>query len=429
MVKKVESLLLFTALMILGHGAVRAQDQAGGGAEPTAAGSSELQVEADKAKSLADTAAEIAGKPVLAAAVPDHLNGDPVTDSPLQLIRNATVSAARAKQAADSVAPAALSKPTIGDPVVPDRQDSAAETARAAGVATEAATAAAVAAMQVAAQSKRAAADAAAELEKKRENLEAQRKAFERALATGSSRGKSAELNALKRNAETAEQDASEAEVKATQAKKTSAAADDTVKNTLSTVESAKAAADKAAGGTGNGPKLQSAFGFSVGLGADFHSQRYIETASVNGTNQIVTIDKAYKVQPSVWAVASYTKLTPCTAAWQKLFCNSDIRPGMFFGAKLLDQSGESVTAVALGIQLSLVEQDKQNVVGIDNAVAIRDTFKQGWNVGIGYMVHKTQRLADGISEGQPLPAQYSGIKYSNSFDKGFVIMISRSVF
>lgn len=168
---------------------------------------------------------------------------------------------------------------------------------------------------------------------------------------------------------------------------------------------------------------LNKAFGLSIAFGIDFYTSLYITSASTNGPNNIVSIDDSYRVLPSVWAAGTYTWPNVCK------ICGKNMRPGLFFATKLLDQTGTSISGAALGVQLSLVDQTVDSKVNRQNDPQKPIVVEPTWNIGVGWSIHRTQRLARGILEQEPLPAEYSSIKYKTSYSQGVVIMISRSVF
>jgi hypothetical protein len=68
---------------------------------------------------------------------------------------------------------------------------------------------------------------------------------------------------------------------------------------------------------------------------------------------------------------------------------------------------GETSSAFALGPQVSFLTADRQV------------------SVGFGWVNHRTKRFASGISEGKPLPAQYTDIKYREGSENSYMVMFS----
>jgi hypothetical protein len=98
------------------------------------------------------------------------------------------------------------------------------------------------------------------------------------------------------------------------------------------------------------------------------------------------------------------------------------VKPGLFFGVKLAGESGVGLEGVGLGVQFAFIQ----------NGVTLRSGetgSKPSWNVGVGWVNHRTKQLASGIVEGQPLPEDFQDIRYREGSDDGWVIMISKNVY
>jgi hypothetical protein len=155
--------------------------------------------------------------------------------------------------------------------------------------------------------------------------------------------------------------------------------------------------------------------GFGLAIGEEQFRARYIEEASTNGANRIVTVDKEYKTLPSAWltlnwnffdvkqAVRTPPAGVPSTTA---------IKGGMFAGVKFIGgQNNQAFDGFAIGPQITFKTAD-----GVTN----RDI-----SVGLGFVTHKTRALASGIVEGQPLPADYTDVKYHQRSENSWILMLS----
>lgn len=167
-------------------------------------------------------------------------------------------------------------------------------------------------------------------------------------------------------------------------------------------------------------------WGFGVGLAMEFYGDAYVERASINGEERIVGIDEEFKESPAIWSALNWTATAPCEQmiAIVQYVCTPWVKPGWFVGAKLAGKDGVRLDGAAIGIQFAWL---RTYTVRKTDGSEVRER-RASLNLGVGYMIHSTQRLAPDIQEGQPLPAHYDDIRYRRSTDEGWMILISRDV-
>lgn len=169
-------------------------------------------------------------------------------------------------------------------------------------------------------------------------------------------------------------------------------------------------------------------WGLAAGIGVEFYDDRYIETASLQGQNRLVVVEKDFESKPSFWAVGNWT-VDDCGALGfigrSRVMCADWHKPGFFVGAKLIGDSGEFLQGVTLGIQMAFLQNVA--VVGLDGRA--RTAPRPSWNVGIGWVNHSVKSLAKGITEGEALPADFDDVILRESTDNGWIIMISKNIF
>jgi len=142
------------------------------------------------------------------------------------------------------------------------------------------------------------------------------------------------------------------------------------------------------------------AWGMSFGLGVEKFRGNYIEKASINGTSKIVVVEKKYDEQTGGWLVMNWTGAQLLTnLSW-----------GIYVGVKVTGQSSTGFDGFSLGPQLSF-----------------HITKSQPINVGIGWVAHSTRKLANGINEGETLPDHFDEIKYRETTENNYMLMVSRS--
>ncbi|MEW8385335.1 MAG: hypothetical protein AB2704_26040 [Candidatus Thiodiazotropha taylori] len=171
---------------------------------------------------------------------------------------------------------------------------------------------------------------------------------------------------------------------------------------------------------------LISTWGLGVGLAAEFYQDEYIKTASIHGDTSRVVVEESFDSQPSFWAVGNWT-VDDCTALWswvKYISCSSWRKPGFFVGAKLADEDGVNLSGISLGIQLAFL----QNVKLLDDNNKIAVKKKPSWNLGLGWVNHKTRTFASSINEGSDLPEEYDDIVYKEGRGNGWIIMISKNI-
>lgn len=151
--------------------------------------------------------------------------------------------------------------------------------------------------------------------------------------------------------------------------------------------------------------------GMGFGIGVEQYRQgSFIESASTNGNDRIVSIDKEYRTMPSAWLTANWNLWPREAVTLTKSGENyvEKIRYGLFAGAKLFDGNNSSAfSGFALGPQVSFLTKDKQ------------------FSIGVGWVTHQTKELGDGIVKGQPLPAYYNDIKYHERSENSYMLMFT----
>lgn len=160
-------------------------------------------------------------------------------------------------------------------------------------------------------------------------------------------------------------------------------------------------------------------WGFGLGIGIEqYRTMPYIEQASTYGTNRIVVIEKDYRTLPSAWLTLNWN-ICPIPKKWN--ICPPDaenmpsgkssdvqkVKWGFFTGVKILDSNSQTFSAFALGPQVSFITAQKQ------------------YSVGLGWVTHRTRNFANGIKEGQPLPTEFTDIKYKDSTENSYIVMFS----
>ncbi len=133
------------------------------------------------------------------------------------------------------------------------------------------------------------------------------------------------------------------------------------------------------------------------GIGVEQYRNPYIESASLNGTEHIVTLEEQYRTRPSAWLTTNWPFKWQNHKNW-----------GFFVGVKVIDPTGEAFSAFSLGPQYTFLTEDLKKI-----------------SVGLGWVTHVTKQLADGIKIGEPLPSQYDEIKYVKSTENSVMLMFT----
>lgn len=162
------------------------------------------------------------------------------------------------------------------------------------------------------------------------------------------------------------------------------------------------------AGGQSGKGEVKNAWGFGVGLGVEQFGDEYVKSASLQGSDRIVTLEKTYKTQPSAWLTGTWNifPLSPWVDAEGGLIRQTSW--GLFAGIKLIGSEGDAFSAFALGPQVNFDLPKDRSV-----------------SVGVGWVTHQTRKLARGIAEGQALPSHYDGIVYREGTENSYMLMIS----
>lgn len=155
-----------------------------------------------------------------------------------------------------------------------------------------------------------------------------------------------------------------------------------------------------------------SSIGWDIGLAAEWYNDKYIADASI-GADGIIRVTESYDVQPSFWLQFSW--LADKHWLW-KGSCESVCTGGFYSGVKVAGQNSTSLDALSLGVVLASFK------------MGFGDT-SQGSNIkrvylGFGPVFHKTRTFSHGINEGQALPAGLTEIKYNDSYERSWLLMI-----
>lgn len=157
-----------------------------------------------------------------------------------------------------------------------------------------------------------------------------------------------------------------------------------------------------------------SSLGLGIGIGVEqYRHGSYIDSASTHGESRLVTIDKEYETIPSMWLTANWNftfkdLLGQSTAEDDK---PKKVRYGLFVGAKLFDINASSgLNGFSLGPQVSFTTKERQ------------------YSLGIGWVNHQVKKFANGIREGQPLPDQYTDIRYREHSENSYMLMFSTNL-
>jgi len=156
--------------------------------------------------------------------------------------------------------------------------------------------------------------------------------------------------------------------------------------------------------------------GFGFALGVEQYRAPYIEEATTNGPNRIVTVDKEYKTLPSFWATINWNIVTFGDGEVGFLSVNktAKVGVGLFAGVKLIGGPGnQAFDGFALGPQITF---------------KTTGTTPRDISLGAGWVTHKTRGLAAGIVEGQSLPAAYTDVKFRQSSENSVAVMLSISL-
>jgi hypothetical protein len=146
--------------------------------------------------------------------------------------------------------------------------------------------------------------------------------------------------------------------------------------------------------------------GFAFGIGSERYKTPYVQSASLNGPNKIVTIDEENDQVTSAWLTTGFN----CTE-----YLNVKKLPfgvGPYVGIKLVGSDASTFDSISIGGQLFFIR---------DRAT------RKSINIGFGWVSHKTKTLARGIKEGEPLPAEYDEIKFQKRSEGSWMLMISSS--
>lgn len=172
----------------------------------------------------------------------------------------------------------------------------------------------------------------------------------------------------------------------------------------------------QADGGETDPAKQLKTLGFGFALGVEQYRAPYIEEATTNGTNRIVSIDKEYKTLPSFWATINWNIATFGAGEVSLLEVNktAKVGVGLFTGVKLVGGPGnQAFDGFALGPQVTF---------------KTTGTTPRDISLGVGWVTHKTRGLATGIVEGQPLPADYTDVKFRQKSENSVAVMLSVSL-
>ncbi|MGN6113446.1 MAG: hypothetical protein ACTHOC_10705 [Luteimonas sp.] len=154
--------------------------------------------------------------------------------------------------------------------------------------------------------------------------------------------------------------------------------------------------------------EVRKKWGLGLGLGVEQFQQEYVESASLQGADRIVTLERSYKTKPSAWLTGAWNiwSLSPWVEADGSLVRQTSV--GIFAGVKLLGSGGDTFSAFSIGPQVHFELPNNRSV-----------------SVGVGWVTHGTRTFANGIADGSPLPLQYDNIVYRESTESSYMLMVS----
>lgn len=158
---------------------------------------------------------------------------------------------------------------------------------------------------------------------------------------------------------------------------------------------------------------LVEGFKFGVAIGFEHYGSPYITEVETIGEDRTVIITDSQESKPSIWLETHYL--------WDgkaKELGLTHSAPGFYVGARLLGADSDVFDAFSLGLLWSF----KRTKLG---AIPPKGQIAESINIGLGPVWHKTRTLADGIIEGQPLPADYNDIKFKAGDELSWMLMIS----
>ncbi|HDM8222177.1 TPA: hypothetical protein P0E24_004864 [Vibrio campbellii] len=158
---------------------------------------------------------------------------------------------------------------------------------------------------------------------------------------------------------------------------------------------------------------LMDGFKFGVAIGYEYYKDSYINEAQIVGTDRIVRVSDRQDYKPSIWLETHYI--------WDGIgqkwgFTHS--APGFYVGARLLGPDSDVFQAFSLGLMWSF----KRTALGTPKP---EGSIAESINIGVGPVWHRTKVLADGIKEGEPLPARYDDIQLDEEDEISWMLMVS----
>lgn len=158
-------------------------------------------------------------------------------------------------------------------------------------------------------------------------------------------------------------------------------------------------------------------FKFGIAIGFENYKSEYVNEAETNGTNRVVRINDSQEMKPSLWLETHYI--------WDGLLKKSDgslrfthSAPGFYLGIRVIGPDSDTFDAFSLGLLWSF----KRTAIGTPSPPG---QITESINIGIGPVWHRTKELARGINEGEPLPSQFSDIKFDERDEVSWMLMVS----
>lgn len=145
----------------------------------------------------------------------------------------------------------------------------------------------------------------------------------------------------------------------------------------------------------------------NFGLGVEQFRDPYVDQAAIRGPDKIVVLQRTFKTLPSAWLTATWNVWGAKQESNKRPTDVRDTKFGFFAGVKLLDSNSSTFSAFSLGPQVSF------------------ELATQVISVGVGWVTHKTRKLASGIEAGKSLPAQYDDIEYEEGTENSYTLMMS----
>jgi hypothetical protein len=158
---------------------------------------------------------------------------------------------------------------------------------------------------------------------------------------------------------------------------------------------------------------LKETFKFGLGIGFEHYKTPYISEVETVGDSRIVRVPDSQDYKPGLWLETHYV-WDGTARKWGR----THSAPGFYVGARLLGGESDVFDAFGLGVMWSF----KRTAIG---NIPPPGQVAESINIGVGPVWHRTKVLAPGITEGEPLPADFQDPKLDTKDEISWMIMIS----